>query len=312
MRARHFISVDGHGAPALQRIVRDAVDIAAGRWDGRAPLASRSVGIYFRGTSTRTRTSFTIGASRLGASVISYGPADLQLVTGETVADTGRVLACYLDALVVRTNASVDEMWSLGQGGLSIINAMSSNEHPTQAMADLAAMQEAFGRLEGLHVLYIGEGNNSAASLALAIAHVAGMKLTLVTPPGYGLAPAPLARARELAASHGAAVEQHHDMRELPSGVDVVYTTRWLTMGVVHEDPDWLSKFRPYTVDGEVMRRVSRPKGTIFMHDLPAMRGHEVTDEVLDGAQSIAFRQAFHKLTAAMAVLHHCVAEPSA
>ena len=191
------------------------------------------------------------------------------------------------------------------QGRMPIINAMSDVEHPTQAVTDLAALQEHFGTLQGLHVLYIGDGDNTTASLALAFGMLPGMRLTIVTPEGYGLPQDLLDQAAAYCRESGSTVEQHHRMDDLPQGVDVVYTTRWLTMGVAKKDADWLTHFRPYTITPEVMERVSKP-GTIFMHDLPAMRGYEVVDEVLDGPQSIAFRQAFHKMTSAMAILAWC------
>jgi len=302
--ARHVLSAADLSSDQLLRLVHDALAIAAGAWTGRRLLAERVVGIYFRKTSTRTRTSFTVGAMKLGASVISYGPNDLQLATGESLRDTAMVLSNYLDALVVRTNDSDDEMRELAsQPRMAIVNAMSQREHPTQALADLATMHEALGRLAGVHVLYLGEGNNSAASLALAMAQIDGMRLTLVTPPGEGLVEPILLQAQALARRHGAEIEQHHDVARLPRRVDVVYTTRWCTMGVPKSDPDWLEVYRPYTVTPAVMAEVSKPAGTVFMHDLPAMRGYEVVDDVLDGPQSIALRQAFHKLTSAMAVL---------
>jgi ornithine carbamoyltransferase len=191
---------------------------------------------------------------------------------------------------------------------MAVVNAMSENEHPTQSLADLATLQEHFGRLGGLHVLYLGEGNNSASAISLAVARIPDMRLTLVTPDGYGL-PADFIRdVMSTAGANGSEIEQHHDMGRLPRAVDAVYTTRWLTMGVQRADDNWIPKFRPYTVTPAVMAEVSRPGGgTVFLHDLPAMRGYEVLDEVLDGPQSIAFRQAYHKMTSAMAVLDWCL-----
>jgi ornithine carbamoyltransferase len=309
---RHLLSVSDLESETLLSLVENAVAIADGRWRDRRPLADRVVGIYFRKTSTRTRTSFTVGAMKLGAHVISYGPNDLQIVTGETVPDTARVLANYLDALVIRTNESMEEMRQLtNQDRMAIVNAMSENEHPTQSLADLAALRERFGRLSGLHLLYLGEGNNSASAIALAVARVPGMRLTLVTPEGYGLPSCFVEGVQGTAAAHGSEIEHHHDVHRLPRGVDAVYTTRWLTMGVQRADAGWLDKFRPYTVTPEVMDEVSKPDGsTVFLHDLPAMRGYEVLDEVLDGPQSIAFRQAYHKMTSAMAVLDWCLGAP--
>ena len=309
MSVRHVISIEELGADALSHLVKQSLAIIAGEKDGARPLQGKMVGIYFRGTSTRTRTAFTIGALHLGAGTIAYGANDLQIVTGETIEDTARVLSNFLDVLVIRTNNSVEEMTSLTrQQGMAIVNAMSGREHPTQAIADLVTLHEEFGRLSDLHVLYIGEGNNTAASLALAVALTPGMRLTVVTPHGYGLDNEVLETAFRLARAHGSYIEHHHNLDELPRRVDAVYATRWLTMGVPKADPDWQLKFAPFRVTSELMSRASKPSGTIFMHDLPAVRGGDVDDDVLDGPQSRAFRQARHKMTSAMAVLEWCVA----
>jgi ornithine carbamoyltransferase len=310
---RHLLSLAEVGPDNLAGLVRDSLEIAAGREGGAKPLSGKIVGIYFRGTSTRTRTAFTAGALRLGAGVVAYGPRDLQIETGETVRDTGRVLSGFLDALVVRTNGGADEMQELAaQGRMAVVNAMSEDEHPTQAIADLVTISEALGHLRGVHVLYVGEGNNSAAALALAVAMTPEMRLTLITPEGYGLPRVALAKADEFARMTGAVVEHHHDIGRPPAEVDAVYTTRWQTMGVPKADPDWKEKFRPFSVTEALMGRVSKPSGTIFLHDLPAVRGDDVVDEVLDGPQSRAFRQAEHKMTSAMAVLKWCLADGAA
>jgi ornithine carbamoyltransferase len=143
MAVKHVLSISELGQETLSRLVDRALEIAAGDMNGRQPLKGRMVGIYFRGTSTRTRTAFTVGAMKLGAGTIAYGPSDLQLVTGETVQDTARVLSGFLDVLVIRTNQSIDEMKAMtAQNRMSIVNAMSQNEHPTQAIADLATLKE--------------------------------------------------------------------------------------------------------------------------------------------------------------------------
>lgn len=307
MKVRHVLSVTELGADKLAHLVRESILISTGEQKIKQPLAGKVVGIYFRGTSTRTRTAFTVGATHLGATTIAYGPNDLQIVTGETIEDTARVLANFLDVLVIRTNQSLEEMRALAnQDRMSIINAMSDNEHPTQAIADLVTLHEEFGHLDGLHVLYLGEGNNTAASLALAVAQTPGMSLTLVTPAGYGLDENILETAHQLALVHDAHIEHHHRIDQLPANVDAVYTTRWQTMGVPKAELNWKEKFVPFRVTRALMGRVSKPEGTIFMHDLPAVRGGDVDDEVLDGPQSRAFRQAQHKMTSAMAVLAWC------
>jgi ornithine carbamoyltransferase len=307
MAIKHLLSIAQLGPEDLAYLVNRSASFASGDAGRARPLEGRSVGIYFTGTSTRTRTSFTIAALRSGAGTITYGPSDLQIVTGETIADTARVLAGFLDALVIRTNDSIAEMQAFAQQDeMAIINAMSEGEHPTQAIADLSTLKETFGRLDGLHVLYLGEGNNTAASLALAVSLTPGMRLTLVTPEGYGLPSDVLDTAQTIAREHGALIEHHHDVQRLPAGVDAVYTTRWQTMGVPKAEIGWEEKFKPYSVSPELMAQVSK-SSTIFLHDLPAVRGADVFDEVLDGLQSRAFRQARHKLFSAMAVLEWCI-----
>jgi ornithine carbamoyltransferase len=308
-KIRHLLSILDFKPNEMLRLVEAAVAFGAGKEVPRS-LKDGTVGIYFRGPSTRTRTSFTVAAHRLGAKTIHYGPADLQLSTGETIEDTARVLSGFLQALVIRTNNSLSEMKLFSQQDrMPIVNAMSENEHPTQAIADLATIREALGRLDDIHVLYLGEGNNTAASLAFAIAMIRGMRLTIVTPAGYGLPDDQLQTAQRVARESGAEIQQHHDIDRLPQHVDVVYTTRWQTMGVPKADPDWKTKFRPYSVTAQIMAQVSRSSGTVFLHDLPAVRGDDVTDEVLDGPQSKAFRQAEYKLFGAMAALSWCAGD---
>ena len=267
-------------------------------------MAGKVIGTLFRQTSTRTRSAFTVAAMRLGASVISYGPDDLQLKTGETVTDTGRVLAGVLDALVARTAGDPGELAELAAGGLPVVNAMSADEHPTQALADLTVLRRRFGELSGLRVLYVGEGNNTAAALALAMARIPGSELWVRTPAGYGIPPETLNSARAAAARHGASIREQGALDALPRGVDVVYTTRWCTTGTTKADPEWRAAFEPFRVDDELM---SRWPGALFMHDLPAHRGEEVTGSVLDGSRSIAFEQAQAKLWSAAAVLEWVV-----
>jgi ornithine carbamoyltransferase len=309
MTVRHVLSLSDLGPEVLSHLVTRSLEIAAGNLNLLQPLKGKVVGIYFRRPSTRTRTAFTVGALRLGASTIAYGPNDLQIVTGESIPDTARVLSGFLDALVVRTNQSIEEMRLLAsQGRMSVVNAMSHDEHPTQAIADLATLKEEFGHLDDLHVLYVGEGNNTASALALAVSLTPGMQLTMVTPRGYGLPNDLLQLARGLAKRNGAIIEEDHSIHSLPKRIDAVYATRWQTMGEPKPDPGWLDAFRPYKVTQDMMSEVSKPSGrTIFMHDLPAVRGCDVDGDVLDGPQSRTFRQAWHKMTSAMSVLEWCL-----
>jgi ornithine carbamoyltransferase len=307
---RHLLSIKDLDPSELLYLVERGVHHRRAQTRAAETLRGSAVGIWFRKTSTRTRTSFTVGSARLGATPVAYGPTDLQTTTGETVEDTARVLSGFLDALVLRSAGPVAEMRTLAdQERMAVVNAMSENEHPTQALADLTTMLDHFGRLRGLHVLYAGEGNNSAAALALAMSRLPGMRLTLLTPPGYGLAADTLAESRAYAAGSGSSVEEFHDMENVPRGVDVVYTTRWQTTGTTKPDPDWRTGFAPFAVTPALMQHAAGPQG-VFMHDLPAHRGEEVHAEVLDGPRSIALHQAENKLYSAMAVLEWCVAGP--
>lgn len=310
MKVRHVLSVMDFGPKNLLRIVNRSLEISRQNTKVLRVLEGKIVGIYFRGPSTRTRTSFSVGAIKLGAQIINYTYNDLQLSTGESLYDTAKVLSNYLDILVIRTNDSLEEMKLLAeQDDMAIVNALSENEHPTQAIADLTAILEALGRLEDTHVLYIGEGNSTVAALGLAMSQIPGMRLTVVTPESYGLPETLLGKISDLANQNGSSIEQHHRMDKLPKSVDVVYTSRWNVMGVPKANSNWRAKFEPYRVTSAVMSAVSKPSGTIFLHDLPAIRGEEVVNEVLDGAQSRAFRQAWHKMTSAMAVLEWAVSD---
>jgi ornithine carbamoyltransferase len=308
-KARHLISLGDLSDPELRAIVERGAQLSARAEAGdgvRNPaLADAVVGVYFSKTSTRTRTAFSAGALRLGAGVVAYGPNDLQLNTGESDEDTGRVMSLMLDALVARTAGDPRQMraWA-DQERMSVVNAMSANEHPTQALADLTTLTGHFGGVDGLRVLYVGEGNNTAAALALGLARYRRVLLDLRTPPGYGLAPDVLERARDLALESGSTVREQHDLADLPAGLDVVYTTRWQTTGTSKPDPNWREVFAPFQVDAELMDRAPR---AVFMHDLPAHRGQEVAAGVLDGPRAIAFQQARTKMHSAMAVLEWCL-----
>ncbi|GAA3892977.1 ornithine carbamoyltransferase [Streptomyces lacrimifluminis] len=301
---RHLISIDDLDDADLYALVTRGAEFSAGTAGRPAPLADDVVGVYFRKTSTRTRTAFSSGALRLGARIIAYGPGDLQLNTGETSEDTGRVMSGMLDVIVARTAGDPAELraWA-AQERMAVINAMSADEHPTQALTDLTTLHRQFGRVEGLRVLYVGEGNNTASALCLALTRFPGVEFELRTPPGYGLAPYYRERAGEQAARYGAVFRECHDMTDLPVGLDVVYTTRWQTTGTSKPDPDWRAVFAPFQVTEALWE--AGPKA-VFMHDLPAHRGDEVTAEVLDGPASIAFQQAENKMHSAMAVLEWC------
>ncbi|MFN8073916.1 MAG: hypothetical protein U0Q15_00685 [Kineosporiaceae bacterium] len=296
-----LLSLDDLTAEDLHAIV----DRAARVLDADRPLApqlsGRVLGIYFAKTSTRTRTAFSSAALRLGASLIQYGPNDLQLNTGESLEDTGRMFAAMLDGLVARTAGPLADLRLLSEaGGLPVVNAMAAEEHPTQGLCDAATLQRHFGRVDGLSVLYVGEGNNSATALGKVLRAYKGVTLVLATPRGYGV-PADVVTALQAAAAEtDSRVEQVHDLAEAELDADVVYTTRWQTTGTVKPDADWRELFRPFHVDEALMACWPR---AVFMHDLPAHRGEEVASSVLDGERSLAWEQARMKYGSAVAVL---------
>jgi ornithine carbamoyltransferase len=301
---RHLLSLTDLADEELRHLV-DHGTLLADRPHVDPVLAGMTVGVYFRQTSTRTRVSFSVAAQLLGANVVTLGPADLQENTGETAADTAAVLSGMLDGIVIRSAAS-DELLRTyaGQDRMAVVSAMGQIEHPTQAVADFITIQQRFGKTDGVRLLYVGEGNNSAVALALGLTRFAGTELEVVTPPGYGLPAAIERTAAAQAEAAGSRFQAHTGIDDAQGPFDVVYTTRWQTTGTAKPDPRWREIFEPYRVDERLM---SRFPSALFMHDLPAHRGEEVSAEVLDGPRSIALAQARNKLSGALAVLEWCL-----
>jgi ornithine carbamoyltransferase len=266
-------------------------------------LNGTRVGLIFTAPSTRTRLSFWSTALTLGCEVLHLAEADLQLSTGETWGDTGTILASYLDVIVARTNGPQHELVELAAHVPATINALTYDEHPTQAIADLCALREHFGNIENLRLAYLGAVNNTARALALLVCKLPFKSLDVYSPKGLGFS------AEEIdslnAIRRGDPIRQHHEMPASPDSVDAVYTTRWHSMSQARQDQDWLEQFAPFAVTKDMMRRFSGSAEAVFMHDLPAVRGQEATSDVLDGASTISLvlRQAHHKASAAAAAL---------
>jgi ornithine carbamoyltransferase len=218
----------------------------------------------------------------------------------ETAADVARVLSRYVDCIAART-FMMDTVRELSQfATVPVINALSDEEHPCQALADLLTIREAKGRLKGVSLAFIGDGNNVASSLCLAAA-ASGMHFRLASPPGYEIPDAILNEARQLACASGGSVDLTNDPGAAAEGADVVYTDVWTSMGQERESAIRREDFMGFTVDADLMAHAA--KDAIFMHDLPAHRGEEVTDEVMDGPQSVVFDQAENRMHAQKAVL---------
>lgn len=292
---------------ALQGLLRRSIELFNDETAHSRPLTDAVIGLLFLRTSTRTRTAFSAGALRLGAQLISYGPSDLQLNTGETAADTGKMFSSMLDQLVVRTAEPEQQLRDLSDSGkLSVINAMCAEEHPTQAISDLASMQRHLGDLRGVRVMYVGEGNNTAVALAHGIARIPQAVGMFFTPQGYGLPSRVVHDANKVAQSvAGRVTHCEGSLDDLPSEVDVIYTTRWQTTGTSKGTADWREQFRPYYVDEGF---IAKWPEAIVMHDLPAHRGEEISSGVLEGERCIAWAQGAMKMRSAMAVLEWAAA----
>jgi ornithine carbamoyltransferase len=281
------------------------LDLAEEMKDGPAwwtgPGQGTAVACLFDKPSTRTRVSFEAAAHRLGMLPIMLRPDELQLGRGEPLADTARVLSSYTAAIVVRTFAQATLEELAGAASVPVVNALTDDHHPCQALADLLTLRRHYGYLDGLRLAYVGDGNNVAHSLMEAGA-LAGMHVTVATPPGYGPHADVTAEAMELAATHGGSIRLAPNPRVAVAGADAVYTDVWVSMGEDAERERRLADLRAYQVDGALMRAAA-PEA-VFMHCLPAHRGLEVAAEVIDGPSSIVWEQAANRLPTEQATLH--------
>jgi ornithine carbamoyltransferase len=261
------------------------------------PLFGRTLAMVFQKPSNRTRVSFEVGMYQLGGHALPLSPQELQIGKRETPSDTGRVLARYIDAIMVRTFDHEDLEELAAAADVPVINGLSDLHHPCQALADLLTIREEVGGLESVKVAYVGDGNNVAHSLALGCA-LTGTTLTIAHPEGH----APSAGVVQLAAKLGVPPALTQDPHEAAAGAQVVYTDVWASMGQEAEAEERKRKFVPYQVNEELMSLAA--PDAIFLHCLPAHRGEEVTSGVIDGPQSRVFDQAENRLHAQKALLY--------
>ena len=268
------------------------------------PLHNKNIALLFEMPSLRTRTSFQVGIQQLGGYSIYLGQDEVGLGRREPVSDVARVLSGYVDCIIARVSAHQHLTELARYASVSVINALSEVEHPCQVLADLLTIDEHLGTLDGIKLAFIGDGNNVARSLCLALPGV-GASFAIATPEEYTLDSASLSLARELARQRpgprSVEVLALRDPGEAVSGADVVYTDVWTSMGHEEETPQRLQAFQGYTVDAALMSR-AKP-GAIFMHDMPAHYGEEVPEGMLEHPQSVAYAQAHNRLHAQMALL---------
>jgi ornithine carbamoyltransferase len=297
-----FLSVLDFDHATLEACLDLAAELKAARAAGvphERPLDGRHIALMFEKPSLRTRSTFTIAVRELGGEVIEP-PADVALGGRETIADVARNLERWVFGAVVRTYAQERiEAFAAAAPRLRVVNALSDQEHPCQALADCLTLMEKWGDLRGRTIAYVGDGNNVATSLSQA-ALMLGGSVRIASPAGFELPPAVLAGAARLA-RFGATIEQVNDPIAGVSGADAVYTDVWTSMGQEAETARRHIVFAPYQVNAELMAHAA--PDALFMHCLPAHRGDEVTDEVMDSPASVVFDQAENRLHAQKALL---------
>jgi ornithine carbamoyltransferase len=303
---RHFLDISALSKEELRAIVDEAHARKAARlgWpkakpDEDAPLDGYALAMIFQKNSTRTRVSFEIGMTQLGGKAIILSANDTQLGRGETVQDTARVLSRMVDAVMIRANNHQDVLDFAEASDVPVINGLTDLSHPCQIIADIMTIEEWQGDIAGKTIAWLGDGNNVCTSFIHA-AEKLDFKLRIATPANYP------ARSQEIAAAQaaGADITVTTDARAAIEAADVVVTDTWVSMGDTDKDAR-MAAFPPYAVNDEMMARAA--KEALFLHCLPAHRGEEVTDSVLDGPQSGAWDEAENRIHAQKAVLMWCL-----
>jgi ornithine carbamoyltransferase len=301
---QHFLDLADFDGKTLRHILNAAKAIKAtraglsqGAVDAGTPLAGKMVALIFQQPSTRTRVSFEVGIRQLGGSTMLISGSDMQLGRGETIADTARVLSRFVDAIMIRSKQHDDLMALAQHATVPVINGLTNKSHPCQIMADILTLEEHVGPLADQTIAWVGDGNNVATSFVHAVTQLGG-KLRLASPASLTVNAKTLAWAKR----HGADITTTTSPREAVAGATCVVADAWVSM---HDgDANRHNMLMPYQVNAGLMKHAAR--NAIFMHCLPAHRGEEVTDEVLDGPQSVVFDEAENRLHAQKAILLHC------
>lgn len=295
---KDFLSILDMESDELEGIIADAIRLKQMKSDGVAHeyLRGKNLGMIFEKASTRTRVSFEAGMSDLGGHALFLNPQDMQLGRGEEIRDTARVLSRYLDAVMIRaySHATIEEFARYST--IPVINGLSDRLHPCQVLADIMTLRERFGDLRGLKLAWVGDGNNVCNTWILSTP-LTGMEVVVACPPRYRPEDGVVERAR----AAGGRVTILTDPEEAVRDADVLYTDIWVSMGDEHESTERLQAFQGYTIDSRLLE-LAVP-GAPVMHCLPAHRGEEITDDVLEGPQSIVWDQAENRLHAQKALL---------
>jgi ornithine carbamoyltransferase len=298
LRGRSFTRVAGWTTDELLEVLdlADELKRLQHRREEHRLLPGRTLGMVFEKPSTRTRVSFEVGMVQLGGSALYLSAGDLQLGRGETIKDTAHVLSRYLDGIMIRTFAQSDVEELAANASIPVINGLTDSAHPCQALADVMTIRERFGRLDGLKVVYLGDGNNVCSSLMVACAKL-GLDFVAATPRSY----APDEEVVRIAREAGGNVELTDDPHAAVEGADVLYTDVWTSMGQDAEREQRLRDLTGYGIDGELLGRAG--DDAIVLHCLPAHYGEEITEDVLYGPRSAVWDEAENRLHAQKALL---------
>lgn len=300
---KDFINAGDLSVTDLRRLLATARAVKADPAPFARGLAGRSVVMLFEKPSLRTRMTFEVGTFRLGGQAIYYDHHAERIGQRESIKDYAKNLERFVHGIVARTYSHRTLELLAEFASVPVINALSDGHHPCQALADVLALVERFGELSGRRIVYIGDGNNVCVSL-MQVCTLMGSRFTAICPPGYEPDPAAVEAARRASAGTGGSVEVTHDPGAL-AGCDAVYTDTWVSMHQQAEADARAEIFAPYQVNARLMAQAGGE--SLFMHCLPAHRGEEVTDEVIDGPRSIVYDQAENRLHAQNAVLLHTI-----
>lgn len=301
MAVKNFLRDDDVTPQQQGEILALAAELKRAPFSKRPLEGPRGVGVIFEKNSTRTRFSFEIGIAQLGGHAVVVDGQSTQLGREETLQDTGRVLSRYVDAIVWRTFGQ-KRLEQMATGAtVPIVNALSDEFHPCQVLADLQTLVEHKGSLKGLDLAYFGDGANNMAHSLMLGGVTAGMNVTVAAPAGFAPVERVLDDARARAAETGATITVTEDPHEAASGADALVTDTWTSMGQENDGLDRVAPFRPYRIDTELLSKAD--SDAVVLHCLPAHRGEEITDEVLDGPQSVVWDEAENRLHAQKALL---------
>ena len=299
---KHLISIHDITFEEFNQILALAQKLKRETKEGKTHhiLKGKTLGMIFTKSSTRTRISFEVGMYQLGGHPMFLSANDMQLGRGESIYDTANVMSRFVDGIMIRTYAHQDVLDLAKYGSVPVINGLTDLLHPCQALADLLTVYEHKGKLRGLKLAYVGDGNNVAHSLLYACAK-AGMDMSVATPKGYECNEEVVANAKDDAKQTGSEIIITNDPVEAVTGADVVCTDTWVSMGQEAEKAERVKVFKDYQVNSELFGKSK--EDSIFIHCLPAYRGYEVTEDVIDGPRSVVFNEAENRLHAQKAVM---------